>query len=265
LGTTPVNVALAESDRTALNQRYARIFPGCPPERAAWLEALVQSGGRVSINSFAPALVHFLRQGRYLNIHQLVNNGRPADVNYGTRVIVEQGIGYETIGASIVYGNLNVGNCGIDEFGDYCIILRRESIESRTSFVQDNTFRYFRRDLLGGPATGGISPGHRATWSDVGRLAVVKLEEHLRNMKGYDRQALQSLVAHGSEFIEAHVYGPVRRRDVEEIRVTAELMSQMEYYARRARLNDSEQLSFDTHAAVIGLLDRHGIPLRVSR
>lgn len=114
----------------------------------------------------------------------------------------------------IRFGALTLDDRGLAHYGDCHMILKTNMIGFRTTTFTENTAAFIER-------SGSVLPGHRATWSRRGLLAVAKLASVLTpSTTGADLPAL--LRADGATpdddvFVEAHVYGSISIRTVEMV------------------------------------------------
>ncbi len=257
----PLNVQLAQQDLPFLTQRYTGALQRCPPGLALQFEVRIRDFGRVGINCKPSGLVGFLDEGLYRNLHQLVGLGRiPPGTDYGVRLMVENRLGYQAIGIDICYGSLNTGNCGCRFFGDYCVVLQQDAIKDRVAFLEKNAFSFFGMDLLGGPIAGQRLPkGCRATWDNVSKLALAKLYPMLAGISSLDVPAMNDAIAGYSETIEAHIFGPIRRQDIEEVRLPSERLVRVMYLRGSKSLSSDDQLFLNTHGMVLERLEHFKI------
>jgi hypothetical protein len=264
--TPPPNVVLAESDHADLVAIYKDALLRGPLGLVQQFEALIRAAGRVGINCHPSGLVGFLEEGVYKNLHQLVSAGKVVPgADYGFRLFVERALGYGECGQKIIYGSLNIGNGGCRFYGDYCVVLQTNAVRDRVSFLRHNAFSYITRTALGAAVQAGVPPGSRSTWESVPMLAVAKLQEVLASLRGYNVPALQEAVAGYSDCLEAHIYGPVERSQVEEIRVPLALIVRILYLRGRVwktpPLPPEDELFLRTHNTVLDTIERYNLRL----
>lgn len=259
----PINIDLAERHAASLSRAYANVRIDAAVLRP--FESLLASNARVTINSSFAGLAGFLRDGVFLNIHELVRQGKaPAGEAYRLRQDVERRLGFNVAGKKIVYGSLNTGNCGCRFFGDYCIVLRTDAVRNRVSFLQENSFAYFGHSYIGARNLGRVKMGSMATWSNHHELAVVKLNRQLsRQVRAYDVPAINALVCGYFNTIEAHVHGPVTLGDVEEVRIHHLTQSRADLFSRLANLDLDDRFFLQTHEGLVSALDRSKIRIDI--
>jgi hypothetical protein len=261
----PPNVAIAIADRGALCDRYAETVPTAPLGLTPHFEARVKKLGRVSMNCQPSALVGFLRDGNYKNLHELIAEHHiTPGADYGVRLAVETALGYAGHHRNLIYGSLNIGNAGCRFYGPYCVVLKPDSVAERVVFLEQNSMGYFGLRFVGDQFDGKLEEGVWAREADVYMLAVCKLVERLKAMRGYDVPAMCDAVAGYFDSIEAHIYGEVLAEHIEEIRVAPELLVQFLYLKSRKKRSVDEAVWYRTHAKVLAAIERKNIRLRVA-
>lgn len=117
------------------------------------------------------------------------------------------------------FAALSLNGHGVSWFGDYALTLREAMIASRSSVFEENPFRFC--DKYPVPPTGSVPPGHRASWSRRGELAMAKLHPRIKpGMSPDDYPGLlieKGVQSADSDFIEVHIYGPIHARAIERV------------------------------------------------
>lgn len=115
------------------------------------------------------------------------------------------------------FGALTLDEVGLLHYGDCHMILKTDMIDFRTTVFTENTAKFVVGNRLVVPA------GHRATWAQRGRLAVAKLAAALTTSTG-SADLPATLKTNGAtpdddSFVEAHVYGSISMRTVEQVSI----------------------------------------------
>jgi hypothetical protein len=118
----------------------------------------------------------------------------------------------------IRFGALTLNGRGPNGYGEVSMVLREAAIKTRATVFEENLFVFFEHHAL---VTGRPVPkGYRARWDERGRLAVAKLASKITPAtpkEAFPDLLLQSSQATDSDYIEAHVYGPLHRRSIAQI------------------------------------------------
>lgn len=121
----------------------------------------------------------------------------------------------------IIYGVLTLRGEGLGTYGDVHFRLREVTIESRTSFLERNSFAAAKEFGTEEP----LPPGHRAAWSRRAQLAAVKISDGLRRGQGTEEWQALLVESNGrdrsvDEFIEAHIFDGFNAHSVESVATT---------------------------------------------
>ncbi len=150
------------------------------------------------------------------------------------------GVGGILFGASapkIKYGCLSLSGAGLSTYGEVFFRLRNVAIQNRTSFLEQNSYEFVRRNHLtpGAP----IPDGHRATWDNRQKLAIAKLAARLPSKQGKSVWQPLLVVTDGKnrendDFIEAHIYDSFDVNAVQDVRLAGDLPPKVRRDARIA-------------------------------
>jgi hypothetical protein len=224
-GAPNVRLAEARNETDALDARYqsAEVSAGA----RSCLAVLTDLGEAVSASKVVltrdlATVKDLLDAGStYTSYHRQVWSGsRMAKDNVWdrTRTQVDAAL-FPNFFQDILFGALTLNDRGVSGYGEYMMILREPMIAERTSLFEANAFDLVekRKWLLTQP----IPAGHRAAWRNRDRLAMVKLHPELHPNTGSADFPKLVLNDHGgtgdSDFIEAHIYGPINAYTVEKI------------------------------------------------
>ncbi len=142
----------------------------------------------------------------------------------------------------IRFAALSLDGLGLMRYGDYSWILREEMIDHRASVFEENSVMFMIRQDVKLADAGKLPEGHRATWSDRGKLCVAKLADKING--DTTSGALPELVLRQGqspeedEFVEVHVGGPMTVRTLERIQPKRGPRSKAIGRALKAKLED---------------------------
>jgi hypothetical protein len=132
------------------------------------------------------------------------------------------------------FGALTLDEIGLPHYGDCHMILKTQLIERRTTTFTENSAAFVHNNLL------VIPPGNRATWAQRGRLAVAKLAAVLKaSMTIGDLPGILKVsggIADDDSFVEAHVYGSISIRTVEQVSMSRTAKPHVRLAALRTNL-----------------------------
>ena len=221
----PSNLRRAQEDEVHLINRYEKACESARQsdklELLKYFKNHVHENKTVCINMInmkVSALRNLLQDERvrYINLHSNLDAGAVEDCDpkdYQKRLLTDIfifGLDYK----DIVLGALNVGNCGLVSYGEYCVVLKTEDIKDRTSFLEKNPFKYvldFNKSTL----RIEVPDGSRALWSTVSKLCVVKHiqcilpKEHPNPLQIADMVLYSTERKQDDDFIEAQVLRPI--------------------------------------------------------
>ncbi len=228
---------------------------------------------RVSVNTDYKGLIGFLTDGIYKNRHNLVTEGkRTVKRSSYKREFAEEIIGFGEEKRNIYYGALNTGNCGIILYDTpYCLILKPESIAHRTSFLKDNSFAYVmeradRKGLLVQNLERELL-NDMAIWNNVNQLAAIK---HIKTLASrqepFSQRELNDFLCDDVNFIEAHIFGSFGIKNIEEIRLPNNFVTQMMFwqnFPNKTKLTPFEQMSLSSYEESIIKMKENGIKITI--
>jgi len=228
---------------------------------------------RVSVNTDDIGLSGFLTDGIYKNRHNLVAEGkRSVKRSSYKREFAEGILGFGEEKKKIYYGALNTGNCGITFYDTpYCLILKPESIAHRTSFLKDNSFAYVmeRTDrkgvLVQNPECEPLND--IAIWNNVNQLAAIK---HIKTLairqELFSERELNDLLCNDANFIEAHIFGTFSIKDIEEIRLPNNFVTEMMFrqnFPDRTKLDSTENMLLNRYEESIIKIKENSIKITI--
>jgi hypothetical protein len=186
-------------------------------------EKRVEALKSICFNIRFERLLNLLSNGTYINLHDLIRATAPRDYEpekYHKRLITDLfifGSNYE----QIVFGALNVGNCGLVSYGEYCVILKTDALENRISFLEQNSFRYV--DFSQTKLEIEMPEGSRALWHTVSKLCIVKHVERILAANHLDDSQIADIVLHSighkpsDDFIEAQILKPISVDNIDRV------------------------------------------------
>jgi len=176
----------------------------------------VSSGWTISINMRQCALNKFLKFGIYKNIYNLTKSEDELESHLGeaykTRTTFDRT--FEN-GELFKYGALNIGGLGLENYGNYCVMIKRTCARIYSlAFIKEHSFKYVHngdgvniRELEQDVADG----------SHVHMLAAIKHEEDLG-----DKQDIEwpTMICCNENYIEAITKDEISERHVDRVRVS---------------------------------------------
>jgi hypothetical protein len=151
--------------------------------------------------------------------NQLYGSSRiPEENDYdGKRQSIDSAL-YPVFYKDICYTALSLDGKGVELFGECSIALKDMAVCKRATVFEENSFDFYRNNrLLAGDSP---QPGHRATWVNRSRLAVVKLSQFINTdtkPSDFPPILLNQTNKSKPDFIEVHIFGPIHRRSIEKI------------------------------------------------
>ena len=120
--------------------------------------------------------------------------------------------------ADIRYGVLSLDGRGLSSYGIAFLKLRDVSVRDRTTFLEENSFRFVER---GGHGRHSLPKGRSSVWRNRNELASTKLQPTLEVGSDIKDWAAE-LVRDGEDrledaFVEAHIFGPFNAASVESV------------------------------------------------
>jgi len=116
---------------------------------------------------------------------------------------------FGSFGDRIIYGALSLTSNVLPTYGEICCRLRPVSVDSRVSFLEENSFPFVEKHRSLAP--GKYPLGFRSVWQNRHLLAGAKLGHRLQPSDGPDQW--QELLIHSDgksrakdDFIEAHLF-----------------------------------------------------------
>jgi hypothetical protein len=151
---------------------------------------------------------------------QLAQGARVAEDNEFDRVRTQvEAALFPNFQSEMLFGFLALGNTLLTGYGAYAMVLKEGMIAHRTSVFEENLINLARKLRL--RLTDPVPPGYRATWGQRHILAKAKLHSEIVPTTS-DDQFPAILVKDvggtgGSDFMEAHIFGPVNRHTIEKL------------------------------------------------
>jgi hypothetical protein len=186
------NFQRAQQDEDILKERYNQ---AC--QEAAGFDKLdllkafrnfIEQNKAVCINMKPEALLNLLSHEklRYINIHNNLDAGVVDDYDsekYERRRRVDEflfGADYK----EFVHAALNVGNSGLISYGQCCVVWHSEHVWEKTSFLEDNSFRYY----VEMPPYMKIPDGSTSLWDMTAELGIVKHVQDICDLDAFDHR-----------------------------------------------------------------------------
>lgn len=203
-------------------------------------------GLRVVVNIGADALLAFLHTNDYKNIYENPVVGGRRRQPTKERVEVDRLLAFAQPASSYYFAAVALGGTGVRFYGEYCMVLRPARVVPDTRIFDRDSY-----DLLLPPLSGwsqtktrNFVRALRGRWgSDVVDMLIMKMlprlpaSQHLITVGN-----VSSLVMSDQEFVEVHLEGKIRHRDIEEIRQSPDEVAIEAGILNRKRLRQSPTL-----------------------
>jgi hypothetical protein len=173
----------------------------------------------------------------YATFHSLVEAGirLPTDSKWDAIRPAIDALLFTYYQKEVRFGALTLDEIGLKHFGDCHLILKTDMIDFRTTAFTENTAAFVEKNHF------VIPPGHRATWAQRGRLAVAKLASMLTlSTTSADLAAVlksDGATSDDDAFVEAHVYGSISMRTVQQVSISTTATPAVRIRALRDKLN----------------------------
>jgi len=227
LGAPNVNIVSTEDELAALQNRYdeARNFcikNGTEDTLNKFEDFFNKNVKAVKNLSFETITTWLGNSGDHKSYHRAVEEGiRPiANLFNDRKRTVIDSILYGSHGKEINFAALTLDNKGLESYGNCRVILNENSIKSRSSTLEENSFIFFRTHKTN-LETLEIPRGFRSVWNDKTKLAIAKIHKKLTPgsiEKDYSEAVLLSTGnPDNDDFIEVHIYREITNLAVKEI------------------------------------------------
>jgi len=222
------NVRYAEmpKEREALDKRYqdaqkTAVARGITKEFQSFMDAAGQS--RAVVNRHLGALNSWIERENplFVSFHsQIESMGRlPTASNYDVQRGAAESVVNPFYYKEINYAALSLDSRGMRYYGDYCVVIKSQMIEDRSTVFEENPFEF---NLKHHVIAGQLPPaGYRAVWIERGRLAATKLQHKIE--RGMQLLEYPTVLMDGRrdaadcDYVEVHIFGPVHRAAIEAV------------------------------------------------
>lgn len=218
-----VDMASDPTEVAALNARYTAAVTAAASNGATVIaselehETATRSRVVISRDSIEVFRIASSDNQLYATFYEQIEAGFkvPTDPKWDTvRTIVDSML-FPFYKQEIRFGSLTLDKIGLLHWGDCHMILKTDMIDFRTTLFTENSAAFVSNKKL------IVPPGHRSTWAQRGRLALAKLASALTaSTVSADLSGIlktNAATSKGTKFVEAHTYGPVSIRTVEEV------------------------------------------------
>lgn len=210
----PPNVRWALHEKSHLDLRYDAAMVRLKARGADHIAIAYEAD--VAANSkgiFAVPLQYALQmldeRSLHQNYHTSVNGSSrvAAQPQQDSQRLAVDATLFGRVGSKITMAALSLGGTGLASYGDVFMEFRQRFCEKRASLLEENSFTFVDKH------PGGMNKlplGHRAVWSDRGKLAVLAAESHLDATTDPSHFANLLLgpgaTRHDDRFLEVHLY-----------------------------------------------------------
>ena len=244
LGPPNVNIVSTEDELKALQKRYddGKNYSVSNGTKDALdnFENYFKANVRGIINMSLDTLFHWIvTTGKYKPYQRAWKEGlrNIADLFNDQKRTSIDGLFYGGYGEEIIYGALTLNNKGLESYGNCRVILNEDSIKSRSSTLEENSFIFVKTHNIKF-YTINIPAGYRSTWHNKLKLAVAKLHSKLSygNVEKdfTDMVLLSTGDKNTDEFIELHIYKELTKLAVKFIFVPKPINNRKDAISVRA-------------------------------
>ena len=229
LGAPNVNIVSTNDELKALQERYDKAKDytrdnGTEGELNRF-EAFFNSKVKAIVNLPIQILdAWIVKSDAYKSYDRAVEEGLRgiADLFNDRKRTTINSLLYGTYGRDIIFAALTINDKGLESYGNCRVILNENSIKSRSSTLEENSYNFVRTHDIN-LETLNIPAGYRSTWQDKVKLAVAKL--HTKLTSGSTEKDFANLILSSTgdkdtdEFIEVHIYKKLTKLAVKSIYV----------------------------------------------
>jgi hypothetical protein len=219
------NVRKAQQEARALSRLYdaavaAAIGRGTE-QKVAILESSAENG-KIVVSTELDFIYEMIRDPRknYVGYYrQVAATVRKAAVeqHHVDRSVADNAL-FPNYAEHIVYAALSCDRAGLVNYGPVAVFLKNAVAPLRVSLLIDNSYQFLKKYYKFGQP---LPTGYRATWTDRGRLAVIKCAPNVT--PATPDHSLSSLIMRqgatrdDDDFIEAYVYDGFDIRAIERV------------------------------------------------
>jgi hypothetical protein len=257
--------------RWLANNVRARTFLDANAEAVDDIAKRRDLGLRMAVNIPAYALLLFLKQGQYKNAYEraprIGKETKPSE----TRLTVDRALFPTPPPANERYfGAAVLGGAGVRYYGDYCVVLKEESVSEDTQVLDRNSYDAVfppLKDL--DESLDQVMDRLRGQWAaDLVPMAKLKILPELgASPRLATGGAASETLLHDESFVEIHKHRTFGPADVHEVRESAaDAAVEADLTGRRNRghaLSTEEMLWLYRRHAVDRLLAARGIRARI--
>jgi hypothetical protein len=228
VGFPNVRAALKAEEREALQLRLGLI----ERELAARGCAYIGDRFRIAVRASSAVLCCSVSRAKaliesdnplYASFYELVSGGsrRPEQTDIEKDRLLADDLIFPHYREHIRFAALALHGTGVTVYGGCSLVLKEVAISRRATVFETNSVHFCRKQGLG--VAMPVPPGHRATWEDRDKLALVKHASELRS-DTRDSEFGELLVKfsdsiHQQDFVEVHIYGPLHRNSIARIKL----------------------------------------------
>ncbi len=227
LGAPNVNIVSTEDELKALGNRYNDAISFTSRNGAESIlnsfENYFNTNVKAVVNTSLQTLDAWIaKSGAYKTYHRAVEDGLRviANLHNDQKRTVIDSLLYGTYGRDISFATLTLNEEGLESYGNCRVILNEDSIKSRSSTLEENSFHFVKTHNINFE-TLNIPAGYRSTWNDKLKLTIAKLHTKLNSDSKESDFTKMVLFSTGDkdtdEFIEVHVYKELTNLAVESI------------------------------------------------
>lgn len=121
----------------------------------------------------------------------------------------------------IRFGALSLDGGGLSNYGDCTLVLKDDMIAHRASVFEENSVMFMNHLDIRMSEAADLPVGYRATWSDRGKLSVVKIAESVNadtDASHFPALLLtEGITSNDDNFVEVHIWGPMTAHTLDRV------------------------------------------------
>ena len=225
-----VNAARRPEEVAELTKRYADALSkgsveGCETVLKDY-EAAVNGSEAVISRSFAELQrLSYSEDEVYATFYQRVDAGlrlAGGDAWDRLRSIADTILFGEQNKRHVRFASLTLNGQGLPHYGDCSLLLREDMIAHRATAFEENSVMFMNRQNIHAKGDFEVPCGHRASWPERAKLAVIKACHHKSlSLASFANELLRAGTNEKKDvFIEIHIWGSLTIRSIRKVTIT---------------------------------------------
>ena len=246
VGFPNVRAASDPEEVAALHERYSHACVGkTEPVKAALraLEEVVTTRSRAVLNRKPEAFESMLRSEDDITyqFYRQIDAGLrlPQSDDFNKVRVIADDIAFPGYKEEIRFASLVLDDIGLTSYGSCTLALRTPLICTRATVLDQNSLFFANDASRSGDLFSLLSlpMGHRATWAERGKLAVVKLAPVIESDPAVDPATAlvgRSGSTEDDDFVEVHIWGSITAKGLEAVTFSPDASKRSDLYRKVA-------------------------------